>query len=153
MPPAPLQDPLVPVLPGGMVGPELGAGTGGAPEATPPDSAPRLGAESMPGGRQSPLVPPSPETWEQGVETRAHLIGREVSGTIDDGRVGRRIGVVLGLAGIIGVVALVAAIRGAQRRPVLPSPMSVLRDGLRPPGDGGQGGGPCIGPPLTPGSA
>lgn len=153
VPPEPLQDPLVPVLPGGMVGPELGAGARGAPKTAPPHSAHRPDGDAAPGGRQSPVMPPSAGTREQAIESRAHLVSQETPDEIDGGRIRRRIGIALGLAGIIGIVAVMAAVRGTKRRQELPSPLSVLRDDLRPPRDRGQRGGPRIRPPLTPGSA
>lgn len=91
--PAPLQEPLIPVLPGGVVGPKLDAGSGGPP-----------------------AVPPPAETVSQAVESQVHLTGPDRSDEIGGDLSRRRIGIALGLIAIVGIGAIMAAVRGTSRR-------------------------------------
>lgn len=127
---APLEEPLIPVLPGGVVGPAIDVDDGRLPSAARPDAARQTAGDAMPGGQQPRLVPaPPPETWEQAVESRASLTKSAVSDAIDSGRGQRqRIGIALGIAGVIGIVAVMAAVRGSNRRSASPSPVSVFRN-------------------------
>lgn len=124
----PLNDPRFPVLPGGVVGPALDAGTGSAMATTLPDAARDTAGNVDPTGRQAPLVPPPAETWEQAVESYARLTGEETSNEIDDGQSQRRrVGIALGLVGAIGILAVLAAVRGANPRMSPQTPLSVIR--------------------------
>lgn len=125
----PLTDPMFPVLPGGVVGPALDAGAGRATESTMPHAAHDTTGDAVSDGQQAPLVPPPADTWEQAVESNARLTGNEMPTEIDDGRSQRRrVGIALGLVGAIGILAVMAAVRGANPRLPSKSPLSVLRN-------------------------
>lgn len=128
VPPAPLNDPPFPVLPGGVVGPALDAGSRSGTGATLPETAREATGDAMPGGQQAPLVPPPAETREQTVNSNGRLTGNEASNETGEGRSQRRrVGIALGLIGAIGILAVMAALRGAIPRSASTSPKSVLR--------------------------
>lgn len=128
-PPATVQESLIPVLPGGVVGPELDAGNGHAPKAAALDTARQPAGDTMPGDRQATLVPPPAETWDQAAESRSHLLGQEKPREVDGERTQQqRIGIGIGLAGIIGILAVIAAVRGGNQRRLPSAPMSIFRD-------------------------
>lgn len=127
--PAPLQDPVIPLLSGGVVGPALDEETGSATQAAVPDAVRRPATNGHPGDQQASLVPPPAETWDNSVESQTGLLGKVMSGGSDGGRMQqRRIGIALGLAGIIGILAVMMVVRGASQTQLPQPPTSVLGD-------------------------
>lgn len=133
LPPAPRQDPVIPALAGGVVGPAL-------------DAKDAHAGDALPGGRQAPLVPPPAETWEQKVLDQVHLTGRTRSYDLDGERSRHGIGIALGLVAVIGTLAAMAAVLGANQRAVPSPPPSILGDlptgtrhRLRPGGGAAEG--------------